>query len=134
MTPPSRPSDGHRAVSRTEGVRATNAEPAGAADGPGSSSDAAGLEPPAPPGALADAAAQDGRGPDGGLVDGQLVEELTDRLPASELVKIIKNALECGRRNVPFTERELWQATALGSSFAAERGASRGSRTGLRRR
>jgi hypothetical protein len=56
-----------------------------------------------------------------------MVEELTDRLPASELVKIIKNALECGRRNVPFTERELWLATALGSTLMAGRGPGPGS-------
>ncbi|HWO10956.1 MAG TPA: hypothetical protein VNN80_15785 [Polyangiaceae bacterium] len=53
--------------------------------------------------------------------DGHSVEELTDRLPTSELVRIIKNALECGRRNVPFTESELLRATAFGASVAAER-------------
>ena len=34
-------------------------------------------------------------------MDSNLVEDLTSRLPTSELVKIIKGALECGRRNVP---------------------------------
>lgn len=51
-----------------------------------------------------------------GTATGDVAEELAERLPASELVKIIKNALECGRRNIPFTERELWQAAALGAS------------------
>jgi hypothetical protein len=67
---------------------------------------------------------------EGGILERGIVEELTDRLPASELVKIIKNALECGRRNVPFTERELWRATAVGASLASERSA----RQGVRRR
>jgi hypothetical protein len=40
----------------------------------------------------------------GSNMDSNLVEELTRRLPTSELVKIIKGELECGRRNVPFTE------------------------------
>jgi hypothetical protein len=35
------------------------------------------------------------------------VEELASRLPKSELGKIIKGALECGKRNAPFTETDL---------------------------
>ena len=48
-------------------------------------------------------------------MDSNLVEELTSRLPTSELVKIIKGALECGRRNVPFTETDLLRAVTFGS-------------------
>jgi hypothetical protein len=47
-------------------------------------------------------------------MDSNLVEEITSRLPTSELVKIIKGALECGRRNVPFTESDLLRAMAFG--------------------
>jgi hypothetical protein len=43
-----------------------------------------------------------------------IVEELTNRLPTSELVKIIKGALECGRRNLPFTESDLLRAMTFG--------------------
>jgi hypothetical protein len=43
-----------------------------------------------------------------------IVEELTNRLPTAELVKIIKGALECGRRNVPFTESDLLRAMTFG--------------------
>lgn len=43
-----------------------------------------------------------------------IVEELANRLPTSELVKIIKGALECGRRNVPFTESDLLRAMTFG--------------------
>lgn len=43
-----------------------------------------------------------------------IVEELTSRLPTSELIKIIKGALECGRRNLPFTESELLRAMTFG--------------------
>lgn len=45
-----------------------------------------------------------------------VVEELTDRLPTSELVKIIKGALECGKRNLPFTETDLLRAMTFGAS------------------
>ena len=45
-----------------------------------------------------------------------VVEELTDRLPTSELVKIIKGALECGKRNMPFTESDLLRAMTFGAS------------------
>ena len=45
-----------------------------------------------------------------------IVEELTNRLPTSELVKIIKGALDCGRRNLPFTESELLRAMTFGVS------------------
>ena len=48
-------------------------------------------------------------------MDSNLVEELTSRLPTSELVKIIKGALECGRRNVPFTETDLLRVVAFGA-------------------
>jgi hypothetical protein len=50
-----------------------------------------------------------------------IVEELTNRLPTSELVKIIKNALECGRRNVPFTESALLRAMTFGSGMMPSR-------------
>lgn len=49
-------------------------------------------------------------------MDSNLVEELTSRLPTSELIKIIKGALECGKRNVPFTESDLLQAMTFGAS------------------
>jgi hypothetical protein len=49
-------------------------------------------------------------------MDSKLVEELTSRLPTSELVKIIKGALECGRRNLPFTESDLLRAMTFGTS------------------
>lgn len=45
-----------------------------------------------------------------------VVEELTHRLPTSELVKIIKGALECGKRNKPFTENDLLRAMTFGAS------------------
>jgi len=51
---------------------------------------------------------------EGSNMDSNLVEELTGRLPTSELVKIIKGALECGRRNLPFTESDLLQAMKMG--------------------
>ena len=51
-------------------------------------------------------------------MDSRIVDELTNRLPTSELIKIIKNALECGRRNVPFTESDLLRTMTFGSSFA----------------
>jgi hypothetical protein len=41
------------------------------------------------------------------IVEGITVEELASRLPKSELGKIIKGALECGKRNAPFTETDL---------------------------
>jgi hypothetical protein len=62
-----------------------------------------------------------------GLMDGGIVEELTNRLPTSELVKIIKGALECGRRNRPFTESDLLRAMTFGSTTAPP-SASRGPR------
>ena len=43
-----------------------------------------------------------------------IVEELTNRLPTAELVKIIKGALEYGRRDLPFTESDLLRAMAFG--------------------
>jgi hypothetical protein len=49
-------------------------------------------------------------------LDSRIVEELTSRLPTSELVKIIKGALECGRHNLPFTESDLLRAVTFGSS------------------
>jgi hypothetical protein len=54
-------------------------------------------------------------------LDSSIVEELTNRLPTSELVKIIKNALECGRRNVPFTESALLRAMTFGSGMMPSR-------------
>jgi hypothetical protein len=41
------------------------------------------------------------------IVEGITVDELASRLPKSELGKIIKGALECGKRNAPFTETDL---------------------------
>ena len=52
-------------------------------------------------------------------MDSNLVEEITSRLPTSELVKIIKGALECGKRNVPFTESDLLRAGLRASAPAA---------------
>lgn len=52
-----------------------------------------------------------------------IVEELTNRLPTSELIKIIKGALECGRRNLPFTESELLRAMTFGVNSTYVRGA-----------
>ena len=49
-------------------------------------------------------------------MDKTIVEELTSRLPTSELIKIIKGALECGKRNKPFTESELLRAMTFGAS------------------
>ncbi len=49
-------------------------------------------------------------------MDSTVVEELTRRLPTSELVKIIKGALDCGRRNLPFTESDLLRAMTFGDS------------------
>jgi hypothetical protein len=63
-----------------------------------------------------------------GLMDGGIVEELTNRLPTSELVKIIKGALECGRRNRPFTESDLLRTMTFGSTTAPT-SLSRGPRT-----
>jgi hypothetical protein len=48
-------------------------------------------------------------------LDGSIVEELASRLPTSEIVNIIKGALECGRRNLPFTESDLLRAMTFGS-------------------
>ena len=59
-------------------------------------------------------------------MDSNLVEELTSRLPTSELVKIIKGALECGKRNVPFTESDLLRAMTFGPGSAQLRGAKEG--------
>jgi hypothetical protein len=59
--------------------------------------------------------------PAGKHLDSSIVEELTNRLPTSELVKIIKNALECGRRNVPFTESALLRAMTFGSGMMPSR-------------
>ena len=56
-------------------------------------------------------------------MDSKLVEELTRRLPTSELIKIIKGALECGRRNVPFTESDLLRAMTFGPGSSALRSA-----------
>lgn len=55
-------------------------------------------------------------------MDSNLVEEITRRLPTSELIKIIKGALECGRRNVPFTESDLLRAMTFGPGSPAARG------------
>lgn len=60
-----------------------------------------------------------------GYLDSSVVEELTRRLPTSELVKIIKGALECGRRNVPFTDSDLLRTMTFGSSAWPARQPSR---------
>lgn len=57
-------------------------------------------------------------------MDSKLVEELTRRLPTSELIKIIKGALECGRRNVPFTESDLLRAMTFGPGTSPGRTAA----------
>jgi hypothetical protein len=49
-------------------------------------------------------------------LDSRIVEELTSRLSTSELVKIIKGALACGRHNLPFTESDFLRAVTFGSS------------------
>ncbi len=67
-------------------------------------------------------------------MDDAMVEELTERLPTSELVKIIKGALECGRRNVPFTESELLRAMTFGVDSTYVRSASGMWRRGSDRR
>ncbi|MEO8183392.1 MAG: hypothetical protein ABI895_31545 [Deltaproteobacteria bacterium] len=59
---------------------------------------------------------------EGSNMDSNLVEELTSRLPISELVKIIKGALECGRRNMPFTESDLLQAMKKGPRAQGPKG------------
>jgi hypothetical protein len=41
------------------------------------------------------------------IVDGITVEEVASRLPKSELGKIIKGALQCGKRGAPFLESDL---------------------------
>lgn len=64
-----------------------------------------------------------------GSLDSAVVDELTRRLPTSELVKIIKGALECGHRNQPFTESDFLRAVTFGSSSLASRQPPRGGRT-----
>jgi hypothetical protein len=64
-----------------------------------------------------------------GSLDSAVVDELTRRLPTSELVKIIKGALECGRRNLPFTESDFLRAMTFGSSALPTRQPARGNRT-----
>jgi hypothetical protein len=54
-------------------------------------------------------------GPAEASLDGSIVEELASRLPTSEIVNIIKGALERGRRNLPFTESDLLRAMTFGS-------------------
>jgi len=66
--------------------------------------------------------------------DYRSVEELASRLPISELVKIIKGALECGKRNLPFTETELLRAMTFGPSSSYTRALKeRAPRSGTRR-
>lgn len=74
---------------------------------------------PAPPPASAHDRGQRGDLERSGDIDSHPIEELTERLPASVLVAIIKAALECGRREVPFTESLLLRAMTRGSVFAA---------------
>jgi hypothetical protein len=61
-------------------------------------------------------------------MDSNLVEEITSRLPTSELIEIIKRALECGRRNVPFTESDLLRAMAFGGRKGPRGPGAKGSR------
>lgn len=63
-----------------------------------------------------------------GSLDSAVIEELTRRLPTSELVKIIKGALECGRRNLPFTESDFLRAMTFGASALGPRQPPRGPR------
>jgi hypothetical protein len=62
-------------------------------------------------------------------LDSSVVEELTLRLPTSDLVKIIKGALECGRRNLPFTESDLLRTMTFGSSAVPVRQPTRQTRS-----
>jgi hypothetical protein len=62
-------------------------------------------------------------------LDSSVVEELTRRLPTSVLVKIIKGALDCGRRNLPFTESDLLRTMTFGSSSVPVRRPVRGTRS-----
>lgn len=64
-----------------------------------------------------------------GSLDSAVIDELTRRLPTSELVKIIKGALECGRRNLPFTESDFLRAMTFGSSALPSRQPPRAPRT-----
>jgi hypothetical protein len=64
----------------------------------------------------------------GASLNGSIVEELANRLPTSELVNIIKGALECGRRNLPFTESDLLRAMTFGSTLRPAPQAPRGTR------
>jgi hypothetical protein len=64
-----------------------------------------------------------------GSLDSAVVDELTRRLPTSELVKIIKGALEFGHRNQPFTESDFLRAMTFGASALAPRQPPRGPRT-----
>jgi hypothetical protein len=101
-------------------------------DDPRSDGPASGLErsergenPMRQTGAFPKAAA---RQPEGSL-DSAVVDELTRRLPTAELVKIIKGALECGRRNLPFTESDFLRAMTFGASALPTRQPPRGNRT-----
>lgn len=67
------------------------------------------LEPATTPSVASDAATAT----EGGAMDSASVEELTNRLPTSELVRIIKGALECGKRNLPFTPTDLLRAMTI---------------------
>jgi hypothetical protein len=49
-------------------------------------------------------------------MDSRIVEELATRLPKAELAKIIKGALECGKRNIPVTEADLIRAITFGAN------------------
>jgi hypothetical protein len=57
-------------------------------------------------------------------MDSTVIDELTKRLPTAELVKIIKGALECGKRNLPFTESDLLRTMAFGTNTPYTRAAT----------
>jgi len=56
---------------------------------------------------------RDASGPSEESAMDNAIVELTNRLPTSELIRIIKGALECGRRNLPFTQTDLVRAMTI---------------------
>jgi hypothetical protein len=128
----------HRSAPATDaGVAAAASLPHEAQDlealddlSPASLSPASGLERSAPKGVSMRETGAFPKAPPApqGSLDSAVVEELTRRLPTSELVKIIKGALECGRRNLPFTESDFLRAMTFGSSALPSRLPPRGPR------
>jgi hypothetical protein len=128
------PGDRRDAALATTGELAPEGEARGVALAPGAISERSApehvaSEPSADwtmsPGAARATRAEHRPSPIEGHLDSSVVEELTRRLPTSELVKIIKGALECGRRNVPFTESDLLRTMTFGSSAVPARQPSR---------